>query len=249
VWTVDQMRGLAGDGYVVVPKVVPASVCSSALARIDALLEATPPPAGQPGHNYWLATDSEPELRALLTTSPALALAEALTSPRRITSPSLLQVALTFPPYQHIPARGHIDGLSPTEPDGRPGTFTFLMGVILSDQTKPMMGNLIVWPGTHRALAVYLREHGPDAILESPDYPPIHHGQPVTVVGDVGDVIFTHYLLSHNSGGNTSDVMRRTVYFRVKVEGHDGSWRQFVCDELHDLDAVRTTGQLDRLAT
>jgi len=249
VWTVDQIRALAGDGYVVVAKVVPASLCDLALARIDALLEATPPPAGQPGHNYWLDTESEPELRALLTDSPALALAEGLTSPRRIARPSFLQVALTFPPYQHIPARGHIDGLTPTEPDGRPGTFTLLMGVILSDQTKPMMGNLIVWPGTHCPLAVYLRENGPDAILESRGYPPIHHGQPVTVAGDVGDVIFAHYLLSHNSGGNTSDVVRRTVYFRVKVEGHDGSWRQFVSDELHDLHAVRAAIQLNRLAT
>ncbi len=100
-----------------------------------------------------------------------------------------LQVALTFPPYGHIPARGHIDGITPTEPDGRPGTFTMLAGVILSDQTRPMMGNLIVWPGTHRAVAAHLHVQGPDALLESGGYPPIEHGEPMPVLGRVGDVI------------------------------------------------------------
>lgn len=109
-----------------------------------------PVEAGHAAHSYWLAADREPELIALLTDTPALALAEVLTSPRRIVPTRYPQVALTFTPYRHGPARGHLDGLPPTEPDGRPGTLTMLAGVILSDQTKPMMGNLIVWPGTHR---------------------------------------------------------------------------------------------------
>jgi hypothetical protein len=132
-----------------------------------------------------------------------------------------------------------MDGLTPVESDGRPGTFTMLAGVILSDQTRPMMGNLVVWPGTHRATAAHLREQGPDAILESRGYPPVEHGNPVPVLGKACDVVYAHYLLSHNSGGNTSGVERRTVYFRLKVTGHDQRWREFVRDELHDLDAVR----------
>ncbi len=78
-----------------------------------------------------------------------------------------------------------------------------LAGVILSDQTRPMMGNLIVWSGTHRVLAAYLRMHGPDVLLESRGYPRIEHGEPVPVPGNVGDLVHAHYLLSHNSGGNT----------------------------------------------
>jgi len=100
-----------------------------------------------------------------------------------------------------------------------------LAGVILSDQTRPMMGNLIVWPGTHRAVAAHLHLQGPDALLESAGYPPIEHGEPMPVLGRVGDVIYVHYLLSHNSGGNTSGAVRRTVYFRLKVDGHDQTWR------------------------
>lgn len=101
------------------------------------------------------------------------------------------------------------------------------------------MGNLIVWPGTHRAVAAHPREHGSDAILRSGGYPPIKHGEPIPVLGNVGDVLYAHYVLSHNSGGNTSDLVRRTVYFRLKVNDHDQAWREFVGDELHDMDAVR----------
>lgn len=239
MWTIEQMHAFARDGYTVARNVIPASVRDLALARIEAILQEQPVAAGHASHSYWLADDDEPQLRALLTDTPVLSLAEALTSPRRTASAGFLQVALTFPPHMHIPARGHIDGLAPTEPDGRPGTFTMLAGVILSDQTKPLMGNLIVWPGTHRALAAHLREQGPDAILESGGYPPIKHGEPISVLGNVGDVLYAHYLLSHNSGGNTSGVVRHTVYFRLKVNDHDQAWREFVSDELHDLDAVR----------
>ncbi len=126
----------------------------------------------------------------MLTDTPALALAEVLTSPLRIAPTRYLQVALPFPPYRHGPARGDFEGLTPTEPDGRPATFTMLAGVILSDQTKLMMGNLIVWSGTHRPVAAHLHEQGPDALLESGGHPPIEHGEPICVVGDVGDVIY-----------------------------------------------------------
>src|SRR5262249_58635117 len=128
--------------------------------------------------------------------------------------------AFPSPQYGHAPARGHTDGLPPAEPDGRPGTFTMLAGVILSDQTEPMMGNLIVWPGTHRAVAAHLHEQGPDALLESGGLPPIEHGEPISVLGDVGDVIYAHYLLSHNSGGDTCGVGRRTRYLRLKGRRH-----------------------------
>jgi hypothetical protein len=79
----------------------------------------------QPEEGYWLA-DDEPELTALLTDTPVLSLAEALTSPRRIASAGYLQVALTFPPHKHIPARGHIDGLAQTglRPNAIPNVFT-----------------------------------------------------------------------------------------------------------------------------
>jgi hypothetical protein len=77
------------------------------------------------------------------------------------------------------------------------------------------MGNLWVWPGSHRAGAAYLREHGPDALLEiaHPAYP---MAAPQRVVGRAGDLYLAHYLLGHNMGGNLSSEVRRVVYFSVE---------------------------------
>jgi hypothetical protein len=54
-----------------------------------------------------------------------------------------------------------------------------------------------------------------------------------------GDATFSSYLLSHNTGPNTSSTVRRTVYFRLKVDGHDIDWQAAVTDELHEFPAVR----------
>ena len=74
-----------------------------------------------------------PELAALLAGSPAFGLAEALTGARTLEVPWQVQVALNIPPNPHRPGMHHIDGFPP-EPDGRPGTFTMLAGVLMSDQ-------------------------------------------------------------------------------------------------------------------
>jgi hypothetical protein len=240
MWTGRQLAEFARDGYAVVRDAVPASLRDRAVARIDALLTERPPTDGHTGHHsYWLETADEPELAALLIGSAAMAWAEALAAPREIGVPSGLQVALTFPPYSHVPGRGHLDGLSPGEPGGRPGTFTMLVGVVLSDQSREQMGNLFVWPGTHRACAELFRREGVQALTANGAYPDIPHDNPTPVLASPGDVIFSSYLLSHNSGGNTSPIIRKTVYFRLKVRGHDDTWRDYVQDELYEFDAVR----------
>jgi hypothetical protein len=48
-----------------------------------------------------------------------------------------------------------------------------------------------------------------------------------------------HYLLGHKIGGNTSDTVRRAVYFRVRRVGHAARWRRFLEDAWLDYDAVR----------
>ena len=61
----------------------------------------------------------------------------------------------------------------------------------------------------------------------------------VQVHGMPGDVLFPHYLLAHNIGGNTSDVIRRTVYMRLKRRGHEQNWRTALSDALAEYDGVR----------
>jgi hypothetical protein len=81
--------------------------------------------------------------------------------------PDFAQVATTIPPWPHRPGGPHVDGLTQGELDGRPGTFSMLAGVWLTDHSAPGSGNLWVWPGTHLRFGDYLAEHGADA-LEQP---------------------------------------------------------------------------------
>jgi hypothetical protein len=150
---------------------------------------------------------------------------------------------LNIPPFDHRPGRGHIDGVTPPESDGRPGTFTMLAGLMLTDQLAENAGNLWVWPGTHRTHERFFRERGPDALLASGAYPDIPRPAPEQIRGRAGDVLFAHYMLSHNIGGNVSREVRRVVYYRLQREGHRARWRECLQDALLEFDAVRAVTQ------
>ena len=157
-----------------------------------------------------------------------------------------VQVCVTPPPYPHQPGAGHLDGFRYQKEGGRQHlrSFTLLVGVILSDQTGDDMGNLHAWPGSHLEAADYARHHGVDAfvsaVMRNEAMPPVDFSAgSVQVHGAPGDVVFAHYLLAHNSGGNTSDVVRRTLYMRLKRAGHDERWRTFFTHPWADYDGVR----------
>ncbi|MDI1463891.1 phytanoyl-CoA dioxygenase family protein [Catellatospora sp. KI3] len=235
MWSIEQLRHFARDGYVVVPGVVPPDVVAAANARIDGLLAERPPTPGHTGHHFYFEPlAAEPALAALLLGTRAFSLAAGTTAPRPLRTPDQVQVALTFPPFDHRPGRGHIDGVPPG-PDGRPGTFTLLAGFVLSDQTADDMGNLWVWPGTHRQIAAHFAAHGPDSLVAAGGYPPADHSRPVQVHAAPGDLVLASYLLSHNIGGNTSPVLRRTAYFRLMTDVHESTWRDCVRDELYEF--------------
>jgi hypothetical protein len=142
----EQLRAFAERGFVVVPQVVPQALVGTASRAIDELLGREPPPSEVRGpHFSFLPAATAPSLLALLTQSPAFALAESLTSPGTLEVPQQVQVALNYPPFAHRPGGHHLDGASPPEPDGRPGTFTLLAGVLLTDQSSDDTGNL--WAG------------------------------------------------------------------------------------------------------
>jgi Phytanoyl-CoA dioxygenase (PhyH) len=235
----ERLREFADRGFVVIPQVVPPELVVAASRTIDAVIARRPPGDDVRGnHFYWPKTARVPALGALLTASPAFSLTESLTGPGTLQVPPQVQVALNIPPFPHRPGGHHIDGFPP-EADGRPGTFTLLAGVLMSDQRDEDAGNLWVWPGTHLAHAAYFRDHGPDAFFEAAGYPPIPLPEPEQVRGRAGDLLLAHYLLGHNIGGNTSDTVRRAVYFRVKRFGHDPRWREFLPDAWLDYDPIR----------
>ena len=235
----DQIREFAERGFVVVPQAIPEEVVARASRTIDTLIEREAPgPDVRGNHFYFPESVNAPSLIALLTESPAFSLAESLTRPGTLEVPWQVQVALNIPPFPHRPGMHHIDGAMP-EPYCRPETFTLLVGVLMSDQLDEDAGNLWVWPGTHLAHAEYFRKRGPDAFFDAGGYPPIQLPEPEQVRGRAGDLLLAHYLLGHNIGGNTSDVVRRAVYFRVKRTGHDRRWREFLQDAWLEYDRVR----------
>jgi hypothetical protein len=239
VLDLEQLHEFAERGFVVVPQAASRELVAAASGVIDELIEARPPgPDVRGPHNYFPDSAQAPALLALLTKSPAFALAEGLTGPGTLEVPWQVQVALNIPPFPHRPGMHHIDG-APAGADGRPGTFTLLAGVLMSDQLDEDAGNLWVWPGTHLRHAEYFREHGADAFLDAGGYPPIQLPEPEQIRGRAGDLLLAHYLLGHNIGGNTSAVTRRAVYFRVKRFGHEAQWREFLQDPWLDYDAVR----------
>ena len=221
-------------------QVVHRSLIAAARREVESRVVREPPPAGHLGpYSYFIAGAGPRSLRALLFESPALSAAESLIDPGKFEAPDQVQLSLNIPPFDHRPGGPHIDGLTPPERDGRPGTFTLLAGIFLTDQTAEQMGNLWVWPGSHRSAAAYFREHGADALLSSVPYPRVKLSEPRQVVGRAGDLLLAHYLLGHNIGGNTSALTREVVYFRLRREGHRRHWREFVQDALFEFEPVR----------
>jgi hypothetical protein len=132
-----QVDEFAERGFLVLPQAVPPDVVATAAEAIDELIEHDPPGADVRGpYNYFPEAAQVPALAAVLTGSPAFGLAESLTGPGTLVVPWQVQVALNIPPFPHRPGMHHIDGApsTPPEPDGRPGTFTMLAGVLMSDQ-------------------------------------------------------------------------------------------------------------------
>ncbi|MGF7235056.1 MAG: phytanoyl-CoA dioxygenase family protein [Frankia sp.] len=233
-------REFAERGFVVIPQVIPHDLLVKATQTIDVMIERRPPaPEVRGNHFYFPSTTKVPRLLALLTDSRALTVAESLTGVGTLEVPSQVQVALNIPPFPHRPGAPHLDGATPPEPDGRPGTFTMLAGVLMSDQSRQDAGNLWVWPGTHLIHAEYFRTHGPDSFMEAAGYPPITLPEPEQVCGRAGDLLLAHFLLGHNIGGNTSETVRRAVYFRLKRSGHDQRQSEFLRDPWLDYEPIR----------
>jgi hypothetical protein len=235
----EYMRSFAKHGYIVVPQVVPAALRHAATREVDRLVAESPPDSVGSHSYYRNAADGDDPLFAPLLNSSAWEIAASLTTPLTLRPPDGVQVSLNMPVWDHRPGGPHIDGLRPAEPDGRPGTFTLLVGVLLTDQIGPNSGNLWVWPGSHLVVAAYLREHRPEAIFDLAE-PSLPLGQPEQITGRAGDLLLAHYLLGHNTGGNVSETVRQTLYFRLSTMGHRLRWRNAVQDPLMEFRSARS---------
>ena len=235
--TREQLLEFAERGYIVIPDVVPPDILAAANTAIDQRLRQQPPAPGHTGPHFMFGKwDEEPALAALLRDTPAFTLAEELTGDGAMEYPWQTQVAMTYPPYTDDRGMPHIDGGMTRKADDPPRTFTMLAGFFLTDQNTQDTGNLFVWPGTHRQHAQYFREHGPDAFTSYPDItlPPREQ-----ITAKAGDLLLKHYMVGHNVGNNTSNTVRRTVYFRLRRRGHEATWRDVLQDPWHDFTPLR----------
>lgn len=240
----EYLRSFAAKGFVVVPKVVSAELIQNAREAIAARVREDPPPPCHCGpHFYFIVRDLPPPLLSPLYDSGAIIAAQSVIAPGTFDEPDHVQISLNIPPWSHRPDGPHIDGLTPPEADGRPGTFTALVGIFLTDQTQENCGNLWVWPGSHWETSEYLRQHGPDALLSAAPYPPIKLAPPIQVTGCAGDLLLAHYLLGHNMGGNTSGRTREVLYFRLRRTGHRIHWRDMVQNPLLEFGPVQASLQ------
>ncbi|HJV09179.1 MAG TPA: phytanoyl-CoA dioxygenase family protein, partial [Acidimicrobiales bacterium] len=82
-----------------------------------------------------------------------------------------------------------------------------------------------VWPGSHLVHQRLFHKRGTRALtgvgghVLSLDDPPALRPR-VEVTARRGDLLLAHFLLGHNTGGNTTDRVRRIAYYRLSCPGH-----------------------------
>jgi hypothetical protein len=231
VLTTEQMTLFGKTGFLLLPGVVPEVFLQAADREIDAVVASDPPPQDTYGpHFSFLPVAQLPAADAALNDSGARALAEELVEPHRLEHAfDHIQIARNIPPFVHRPGGPHLDGHRPEL--ASPGSFTMLATIYLSDESEPDSGNLWIWPGSHLVHESLFATRGPRALLETSGHTglledPPHLASPQPVLARRGDLLLAHFLLGHNTGGNTSTRTRRVLYYRLQCPGHPGRWEE-----------------------
>jgi hypothetical protein len=242
--TMQQLRQMRDDGYLVLRGLIPAAMIDDARQAINHHLG-----------EYGLPPDELPTMRAqtycrdinrasvftdLFNRTPLFAVCEQLVGAGNLQETGAVQIALRFPRADREPQepRGHIDGQG-TGTNGMPkGTFargfTMLAVVLLADLPEPYWGNFTVWPGTHAQFETVFKEQGPAYLADGIGRVPLCSG-PVQVTGKAGDIILTHHQIVHTAAPNSGPNIRYAAIFRVRhkdvdtigVEAMTDIWREW----------------------
>jgi ectoine hydroxylase-related dioxygenase (phytanoyl-CoA dioxygenase family) len=248
----EHLEAFGRDGYLVLRGGADEARCSAADAEVDELIEGEPPTVDGAGQDatFWFEPVARlPRCHDLLRATPVAGAAAELVAPLSI-APAFdhIQVAITVPPWSHRPGAPHVDGYSAetaASTEVAPASFTMLCGVALTDQRGPQRGNLWVWPGSHLDHARLFQEQGVDALRPTYGHaallrPPLAYSQaPVELELGRGDVVLAHHLLGHNKGGNEGIEVRRTIYLRLRADGHADRWADTFLDPLTEYAPVR----------
>jgi hypothetical protein len=227
--TAEQQRTLRDEGYLLLPGLIPRPMVDAALQAINhSLGSAGMPPDQLQGYRVRTFTPElvkSPAILDLLTASPLKAAAEAALGVGNVRASSEAQIALRFPGppgADGSPAVPHIDGISTPGNGVPPGTlwhFTALGAVFLSDALEPDRGNFTVWPGSHRVVEAFFREHGPGGMIDR--FPDLPLGAPRPVLARAGDAVLAHYQLAHGIAPNRGPHIRYATFYRLFHTRHE----------------------------
>lgn len=237
----DALTNFVRDGYVVLPNVVPEGLLAKVDAEFSRVLAEHPDAGGGSHHSAFVPPSTVPACVAAFDESPARSLAERLVEPHPLEHIfDHVQLCTNRPGNRHRPGAPHIDGMG--HGPERPETFTMLAGIFLGDESRPNHGNLYVWPGSHLLHASLHRTHGTDVLLPTGGHlgmydSEIDLGPSHPVYARRGDLLLSHYLTGHNSGGNETDHDRRIVYFRLGTVDHRERWEHAMTDPWHEYAA------------
>lgn len=243
--SMSQLTAFVRDGFVVVPEVVSESLLAEVDEEFARVMDQQPPAAeGAPHRSAFVPPGRVPACTGAFDDSGARVIAESLVEPRPLEHRFDHVQLCTVPSGRvHWPGAPHIDGMG--HGPERPETFTMLAGIYLDDETEAEHGNIYMWPGSHRLHAEVHREYGTDALLKFGGHvgmvqPERDLGVSHPVYAARGDLLLSHYLTGHNSGGNLGDRTRRIVYFRLAAAGHIECWEKAMTDPWHEYSpAIR----------
>jgi ectoine hydroxylase-related dioxygenase (phytanoyl-CoA dioxygenase family) len=141
-----------------------------------------------------------------------------------------------------VPGAPHIDGHRPDEPIG---SFTMLAAIFLNDETERDSGNLWIWPGSHLGHQLLFDERGVEALKPVSGHacflnPPVLFGTGQPVTARRGDLLLAHFLLGHNIGGNTTDRIRRILYYRLATPDHRAHWADTFLDAFTEYPSLHS---------
>ena len=239
-WLLKDLLSFRDQGFVVARGCVDASLVENALREINRRL---------PAREDLAETQKHRAISDTFFSSEAWQLASDLMGGGLEQRRRQGQIALRPPKDERARAlkgtEWHADGCGVNDPS----PFSLLVGVALSDQSKPGSGNLVVYPGSHLHVIRDYKKRAdtgiplPSAGQEDDTAKP-HFFNAEELLLRPGDVVFAHQKLAHRAGTNTSSChIRYQLYFRIHHQQHqafikDGS---LLTDPFREFPSLPTT--------
>lgn len=224
-----QKRCFVDEGYIHLPGAVAPELVDRVTQTVNHRLGQGFPSeelATWSAQTFFPDLASDPMTLDLFTQSGVQTTLESLLGEGNASQFGRGQLALRFPREwgtEPKPPGPHLDGVhTPTNgvPEGQLLSFTALVGVFLTDVSRPFAGNFTVWPGSHRLMETYFQTHGIEALLQRGHTPKLDYGEGVQIQARAGDALIAHYQLLHGVAMNCAPMPRFATFFRVVHPQH-----------------------------